>query len=510
MADRLSVHREVERKLRVAPDFPLLDLQGRGALGHVIPRQAFDMTAVYHDTEDLRLLRWGATLRRREGGPDEGWHLKLPVAGFDGGTRDELHLPLWAGSTGSVPAELTDVVAPLARGARLIPVAWVRTTRTPSMVLGADGVEVAELVDDLVRVQANDHRILAEFREIEIEARGSLEPRLIDDLATILISHGAQPSSASKAASALGPLAAAPPDITVPTIPLPQDPAREAIRYMLSGPAQGIIQADISVRRSLPNSVGQLHAATSKFANLLRFLEPLVDAEWARTVQYELAWLTSETGAIRETEILAERLHAHANGIDDLGPVAALALVDDVLGIRLSGARGSVLAALRSERHELLLEDIVQASRNPPMTAAGEHPSATVLAPLISRDWRLLNRRARKLRKRSDGNDWDRVRLRAQRMLHALEACSTFFPERRTKLAKQIARAIETLDGEHAARDAQRVIREMASHRASTARTGFELGRMFEHETSYQRASRRSFIRQWPSVVQVAERSWFR
>lgn len=510
MADRPSVHREVERKLRVAPDFPLLDLQGHGALGHVIPRQAFEMTAAYHDTEDLRLLRWGATLRRREGGPDEGWHLKLPVAGSDAGTRDELHLPLWAGQIGSVPAELADVVAPFARGARLIPVAWVHTIRTPSMLIGADGIELAELVDDLVRVRAGDHRVLAEFREIEVEARGPSDSGVIDRLAAILIEHGAEPSSASKAASALGPLAAAPPDITVPGIPLPQDPARAAIRAMISRHARGIVLADVAVRRALPNSVGLLHAATSQLSSLLCFLEPLLDAEWARTIQQELGWLASETGAIQETEILAERLHAHATRIDDLDASAALAIIDDVLGRRLSGARGGALAALRSERHELLLEDIVRASQDPPVTAAGDHPSAAVLPPLIAHEWRRLNRPARKLRKGADSGDWDRVRMRAERMRHVLDACSPMFPDHRTRLTRKLARATEVLGEQRTARNAQHVIREIAAHQAPTGMAAFALGRLFEQEVAYERESRQGFIRQWPSVRQVAKRSWFR
>ena len=38
------------------------------------------LDAVYYDTADLRLMRAGVTLRRRTGGEDAGWHLKLPQA----------------------------------------------------------------------------------------------------------------------------------------------------------------------------------------------------------------------------------------------------------------------------------------------------------------------------------------------------------------------------------------------------------------------------------------------
>ena len=58
------------------------------------------MSATYFDTEDLDLNRHKITLRRRVGGDDEGWHLKLPVRKD---TRQELHAPLDEGDTGSVP-----------------------------------------------------------------------------------------------------------------------------------------------------------------------------------------------------------------------------------------------------------------------------------------------------------------------------------------------------------------------------------------------------------------------
>ena len=38
-----------------------------------------DLDAQYFDTDDLRLIHAGVTLRRRVGGHDEGWHLKTPV-----------------------------------------------------------------------------------------------------------------------------------------------------------------------------------------------------------------------------------------------------------------------------------------------------------------------------------------------------------------------------------------------------------------------------------------------
>src|SRR2546430_5686195 len=64
------------------------------------------LEAEYYDTGDLRLIRAGITLRRRRGGHDAGWHLKLPV-GPD--TRREIRLPLGRAG-GRVPPALAQQV----------------------------------------------------------------------------------------------------------------------------------------------------------------------------------------------------------------------------------------------------------------------------------------------------------------------------------------------------------------------------------------------------------------
>ena len=39
----------------------------------------FRLDNTYYDTPSAHLAQFGVTLRRREGGPDAGWHLKVPA-----------------------------------------------------------------------------------------------------------------------------------------------------------------------------------------------------------------------------------------------------------------------------------------------------------------------------------------------------------------------------------------------------------------------------------------------
>jgi inorganic triphosphatase YgiF len=80
-------HDEIERKYDVGPGTAVPDLRGVTGVASVGPPVEHLLEAVYYDTAAHDLAHRGITLRRRTGGTDEGWHLKLP-AGTD--TRREL------------------------------------------------------------------------------------------------------------------------------------------------------------------------------------------------------------------------------------------------------------------------------------------------------------------------------------------------------------------------------------------------------------------------------------
>ena len=89
-------HLETEQKYDADADFVLPKLGSLPDLGGrrpAEPRRIY-LSATYFDTEDLALIQHKITLRRRVGGDDEGWHLKLPVRKD---TRQELHAPLGEG-----------------------------------------------------------------------------------------------------------------------------------------------------------------------------------------------------------------------------------------------------------------------------------------------------------------------------------------------------------------------------------------------------------------------------
>ncbi len=196
---------ETEQKYDVDTGFTLPDL-ARPPGVTAAPPVTQRLAAIYFDTAGLRLMAARITLRRRTGGTDAGWHIKLPVSAD---TRRELHFPLGR-ATRVVPARIAAELAEWTGSEPLRPVARLQTRRTVHRLTGPDGQVLAEVADDLVtgsepdpadpdRWQQRDR-----WREVEVElVTGDRD--LLAQAGQRLRAAGAQPArSASKLARLLG------------------------------------------------------------------------------------------------------------------------------------------------------------------------------------------------------------------------------------------------------------------------------------------------------------------
>lgn len=506
-----TTHREIERKLRVPDSFMLPDLAELAAVALPIVTDysassapAFDLEATYFDTDQLSLIRWGVTLRRRTGGSDEGWHCKLPVlSGNEARGRDEVQMPLGA-STSSVPPELADIVAPLARGLRLVQVATVLNTRTPSVISG-NGRPLVEVVSDSV-VVINGGTEVGRYREIEIEAidsTDSLALALMDALADSLAKMGAAPSSVSKAAAALGGRAGQPADI--PELPAGPDAlAVDVLRSILATHARQLLTADVGIRRDLPDSVHQMRVACRRLRSTLRTFAPILDSTWAEALREELAWMANEMGVIRDTEVLLERLDALFDELPEPHRTAAHAAVDPWLAQRLVGARSGALAALRSDRHDWLIDDLVEAVVRPGVTDGAYVPAADVLPQFMIAEWKRLHKRARALTQATEPSVWHEARIAAKRARYAAEGLAPFLGDDVVTLAGYLKEVTEVLGDHQDADIAAHVLEERAQSVDGAA--GFALALAFQLERATMSGHRDTFLQVWEHVKKAAKK----
>src|ERR1700756_5206646 len=167
----MAEHLEIEQKFDVETGFERPSFDGLAGVTAAEP-VLHHLSATYYDTADQRLAASKITLRRRTGGTDEGWHLKLPSEMLTGGaqSRREIHAPLADGQEGHVPAQLADLVSDVTAGLPLGPIAFFMTRRTVRNLLGGASDILAEVADDQVtaRREGSAGQPL-QWREVEVE-----------------------------------------------------------------------------------------------------------------------------------------------------------------------------------------------------------------------------------------------------------------------------------------------------------------------------------------------------
>ena len=297
-------HRELELKLSVPDDTSLPDLQGLPGVEQVSAVQELDLDATYYDTPQLRLLEASASLRRRSGGHDAGWHLKLPVADYE---RRELHEPL--GDSDTPPAALAELVRAHLRDEPVEPVALVSTRRLARRLLAGDGTTLAEVADDHVSARSLvDGTPTRHWREWEVELVAG-PPRLLSAAEELLLRHGAAPAPhRSKVARALqgtddhG-------DRHEERVTR-SSPALRLMTSVLDEQLRRLKEQDARVRADEADGIHRMRIATRRLRSFLASARPELQPGVVEPVRRELKWLTGELSAARDARVLRERLIA--------------------------------------------------------------------------------------------------------------------------------------------------------------------------------------------------------
>src|SRR6476620_1821167 len=302
-----SVHAEVERKYDVDAHVALPDRRALAQLPGVAVVEGPTeerLEATYVDTAGLDLAAHKVTLRRRTGGHDAGWTLKLPVSAEE---RQEVEVPLGPADE-PVPPDLLDRVRAHVRDHPVTPLMRLSTTRQVRRLIGDGGVLLAWLVDD--QVTATPLREGAEprsWREWEVELTGHGDAELWDALEEAVTAAGAtRSSSGSKLARSLGDGA----PVRTPTPKLsPRSPAGEVLRLALATQVEALKTQDAGVRRGTRESVHQMRIASRRLRSTLATYRPLlVDPGPAQAVRDELQWLGLGLNTARDTQVMQARL----------------------------------------------------------------------------------------------------------------------------------------------------------------------------------------------------------
>lgn len=352
----------------------------------VVPAESQELDAVYFDTADLRLLRRGVTLRRRTGGRDAGWHLKIPVPGARD-TRTELRAPVGPADPGAIPPELELQVRGYVRGRPLAPVADLRTHRSRHLLMGRKGRVLAEVAADEVAAHVLDvARLtgagapsarsggstteLTTWTELEVELvdGGS---GLLDAVESRLARAGVRRSvDASKLEHLLGAFVPAP----ARTGAKRRGTIGAVLLERLRQQTGILVGLDAAVRHDEPDSVHQMRVAVRRMRSALKTYPGVLAPDRAAQLADELKWLGGVLGAARDTEVVKALLDARVDALP--GEPEHL---DAFFADRYHSAWRAAVEQLEGDRYYQLLDSLDAVQAMPPWGPRAKDPARRAL-----------------------------------------------------------------------------------------------------------------------------------
>jgi CHAD domain-containing protein len=508
--------RETERKYESAePLGPDLVTELAAAIGCRPPGapEEFALSAVYYDTGDLRLLRSRLTLRRRRGGSDDGWHLKLP-AGPD--SRDEVRVPL--GRYRKPPARLVALSRAAHRDAALRPVVELDTVRREWTLADAEGNGVATVTDDRVTGRILEDGVgggtgvdadPVTWAEIEVELAEHGSAVALDRIEEVLARAGVHRSgSASKLGRVLADRVPA-----RPPRPVADGDATtgDVVLAYLAAQAVAIHAVDPQVRRGSGDGVHDMRVACRRMRSTLQSCRTVLDRVRTDALVTELRWLGGELGGARDLDVQEERI---GDAVAALPPELALGPVEAqttrFFAGRRHGAAKTADAALDGDRYVALLDAIDALLADPPFTELAAEPAAAVLPGLVAKALRRARKAYRAAFAVAPGHERDEqvheMRKAAKRLRYVAELAEPALGRPAKHLVKRV-KEVQELLGEHQDSVVARgLLRELGATAAGEGANGFAFGWLLRDEQARAERVEDDLDARWAALRKQAKK----
>ncbi|MEU4087043.1 CYTH and CHAD domain-containing protein [Streptomyces aureus] len=544
--------REIERKYEgpaADGDTVMPDLSRVPGVAGVVDKGVAELDATYYDTPDQRLAAASLTLRRRTGGADAGWHLKLPVSE---GVRDEIQAPL----SDTVPRAIAGLVRSRVRDAELVPVVRLRSARDVRHLVDDSGALLAEVSLDRVRADrlgggagGGASAGSAAWTELEAELADDGDPAFLDKVEKKLRKAGFKRSaSPSKLARALAETGGAGAGEAAPGKasgagksapgkgsgggkgsgvgkgsgsgegrgagkPAPEaDPvtAGDHVLAYLRAQLDAIVELDPAVRRDLPDSVHSMRVATRRMRSTFRSYGKILDRAVTDPIGDELKWLAGELGVDRDHEVLTERLTESLGGLPRTlvsGPVRTR--LRTWANARRGGSRRRLIAVLDGKRYLALLTTLDALVTDPPLLRAAGQDPAKAITKAVRKDFAKVSGLVEEALDQPPGADRDHAmheaRKKAKRTRYAAEAAAPALGAPAAGLVKSM-KSLQSLLGDHQDSVMTReALRELSALAHAAGENTFTYGVLYGREEQRAAAAEAALPRAWEAIATQTE-----
>lgn len=506
----MGLHHETESAVEVPVDVRVPDLTGIRGVASVDGPEEVDLTAVYVDTARFDLARAGVTLRRRTGGDDEGWHLKVPEGRPDEGgprRRSEHRLPLGD----DVPEELVSLIRSRVLDRALEPRVELRTHRVVHRLRDEAGQVVAEVADDTVHARSADGADLATWREWEVELVDGPEEVLVATARVLGSVPGAGRRASPKLTRALGEAAPAARSTS------PRDgSAAEAVRAYLALHTERLLAADPAVRSGEDDGVHDARVSTRRLRTALGVFRPVVDRSVTDPLRDELAELGHVLGAARDAYVERRALRRRVADEDIelvLGPVAQR--LDEDRSAARRTAFDALDSWLASDRYLALLASLDALADDLPPGPRADESADRVIPRRARKAWRRLVDAVdvtEHAEVRDDAHDdaLHEIRKEARRARYASELAASVVGAPARKSARRAREVQDVLGGQHDSVVRRETLRRIGIQAHLDGENAFTYGRLHALEQAAGAAAERAARRPIRRAVDPTHRRWAR
>ena len=483
-------HREIESKFDVGDEVDLSGVcrvAGVRALQKPVEQQ---LNAEYFDTSDHRLLAAGIGLRRRTGGEDDGWHLKVAESL---GERIEVRRPL--GRTDRVPKELRDLVTVHVRDAELAPVARLRTHRRLHRLVDDRGAVIAEVAEDDVRAD-NGEGARQRWREVEVELVDNDDLDLLAALGGALVDAGASPAPhLSKLERALG--RAHTQTSGTSDVGGEAGSAGAVVATYLTEQVAALVDVDPAVRVDREDAVHKMRVAVRRLRSALATYRRLLDRDVTEPLRDELKWLGGLLGPARDAEVIRDHLDAAVRAEPRavvIGPVRRR--VDSTLNRDHREAHQRVVTVMTSARYLALIDVLERIDQAVVDDERTRRPARKEMRKHVRRAHRRM-RRALEEAMAGDGptdEQLHEVRKATKRVRYAAESVGDVYGSKASKLAAAMEDAQETLGDLQDSVVVRNVLRRLGDDATTVCASSFTYGRLHAIEQARGEDAKQAFL----------------
>jgi CHAD domain-containing protein len=505
----VSVRREV--RLGVAPDFVVPPLDGLVATQslRIDVAEPERFASEYFDTTDLRLVRRGVTLQRRQGS-ETAWILELPRPTKSGTDKADCRLIDVDDDVARPPAALLGLLTAYTRSSAVGAVAHLQTTRT-THVLQDDAQRVVAEVDDDTTAVYRGNRVAARFRHLEVDIGPGGSPDLLDALVEHLRRAGASaPDPVPTLVRALGPSALARSELDPGDLGA-SSTAGEVVSSGLLAATNLLLDHDHVIRLDDDiEGVHQARVASRRLRTYLRAFRALFDPAWSAPLQADLKWLARALGRVRDRDVLLARLREATDAFGKKSDRRDAGHLLDRVGAERAQAQAELLTTLRSDRYLALLDGLVPAVLAPKLTDLATAPALEALRPMVKKPYRKVRKAVDRVGLDPSDDELHDLRIDVKRARYAAEVAAPVAGPEMRAFAKALAGFGDLLGDHHDASVAEEWLRSAARHRPEgvSTRVALATAQVAGQLIADQREQRRSLRRELPAAwerVTVAE-----